>query len=158
MSKYTIKHITDTSWILTVDGEKLAVISQVPTGISVFGNIPKKKYNTLQEFIEHLGGDVSIEQATQPDLEKEAATVNGYPIKHDMFFDVSTDPVPNYTRTKNSSIRYAAGYYSLKFSNGWSPSFCPKLSTLSEYQYIGPYTTKLEMQNSISQKNSSPNV
>lgn len=158
MSKYTIKHITDTSWILTVAGEKLAVISQTLTGISVFGNIPKKKYNNLQEFIEHLGGDVSIEQATQPDLEKEAADVNGYPIKHDMFYDISTDPVPSYTRTKNSSIRYAAGYYALKFTNGWSPSFCPKLSTLSEYQYIGPYTTKLEMQNSISQKNSNSNV
>ena len=158
MSKYTIKHVTDTSWILTSAGEKLGIVSQTANGVLVLGNLPKKKYNNLKEFIDHLGGDVSIEKAAEPETEKEAAEINGYPIKHDVWYDEIHDSIPNYTRTKNSETRYAAGYYALKFSNGWSPSFCPKLSTLAEYEYLGPFKSKLEMQNSISQKNSSPNV
>lgn len=158
MSKYAIKPVTDTSWILTSVGEKIAVVSKTSNGIIVLGNLPKKKFKTFEEFIDNLGGDVSIEKPAEPEIEKEAGEINGYPIKHEMYYDTNSDPVPSYARTKNSAIRYAAGYYALKFTNGWSPSFCPKLSTLAEYEYLGPFKSKLEMQNSISQKNSSPNV
>lgn len=158
MSKYSIKPITDKSWILSSNGEKLAVISQTSDGIILLGKIPKKKHATLDALILHLGGDVEIEPALEPEIEKEAAEVNGYPIKHEVWYDVSHAPIPSYTRTKSSNTRYAAGYYALKFTNGWSPSFCPKLSTLNDYEYMGPYTTKLEMQNSISQINNLPKI
>ena len=158
MSKYTIKPITDKSWILSSNGDKVAIISQRTNGLSVLGNLPRKEYTSIDELVSHLGGNVDFEKPSEPDIEKEAAEVNGYPIKHDVWYDEKHDTVSSYTRTKSSETRYAAGYFSLKFANGWSPSFCPKLSTLVDYEYIGPFKSKLEMQNSIRQKNSSSNV
>jgi hypothetical protein len=155
---YSIKPITETSWILTKDGEKTAVITQTEKGVSVLGSVPKKKHETLNDLIQYLGNDVTIEAPTQQEIEKEAAEINGFPIKHDVCYDVQNEPIANYTRTKNSSIKYAAGYFALKFKHGWTASFCPKLSTLAEYEYLGPFKSKLEMQNSISQKNNSSNV
>jgi hypothetical protein len=158
MTTYTIKPITETSWILNKSGEKLAIISQTSNDVIIIGNVPKKKHKSIDELIQYLGNDVTLEEPAQAEIEKEAAEINGYPIKHEVWYDVLNEGIPSYTRTKNSAIRYAAGYYALKFTNGWSPSFCPKLSTLSEYEYLGPFKSKLEMQNSISQKNNSSNV
>jgi hypothetical protein len=158
MTTYTIKPITETSWILNKSGEKLAIVSQTPNEIIIIGNIIKKKHKSLDDFIKYLNNDVTFEEAAAPETEKEAAEINGYPIKHEVWYDVLNEGIPSYTRTKNSAIRYAAGYYALKFTNGYSPSFCPKQSTLSEYEYLGPFKSKLEMQNSISQKNNSSNV
>ena len=155
---YSIKPITESSWILTRDGEKAAVISQTDNGVFVLGNVPKKKHSTFDDLIKYLGNDVTIEQPTELEIEKEAAEINGFPIKHDVSYDIQSEPIANYARAKNSSIKYAAGYFALKFKTGWTASFCPKLSTLAEYEYLGPFKSKLEMQNSISQKNSSPNV
>ena len=50
-------------------------------------------------------------------------------------------------------MRIAAGYWGLKFANGWTPVFCPKVETTTTYESIGPFTTKVEMNTIIAQKN-----
>ena len=40
---------------------------------------------------------------------------------------------------------HCAGYYVVRYENGWTRSFCPKLVTLEKYEFFGPYKTKEDM-------------
>jgi len=153
MTKYLMKPLTENSWILSADGNKIGIVSQADTGIRILGNLPKKTFTDLEDFKKHIGGNLTIEEPAELVAEPEIGDIGGYPIKHTVWHNVMTEPVSSYTRTKTSEIRYAAGYYAVKFVNGWTQSFCPKLTTLVEHEYLGPYKNKLEMRNSISQKN-----
>jgi hypothetical protein len=53
-------------------------------------------------------------------------------------------------------VRFAAGYWGLKFL-AWQGSFCPKLQTLDEYEHVGPFQTKLEMNTILAKKNNELN-
>ena len=158
MIRYTLKPLTETSWILAADGERIGLVSQVGERIKVLGKAAQGDHDSIDALRKKLGGKLLVEQPSEPPPEKEAGEVNGYPVKHPTWHNIVTEPVPSYTRTANSDTRYAAGYYALRFTNGWTQSFCPKLTTLSEYEYIGPFTTKLEMQHQISSKNKAINV
>jgi len=151
--KYSLKPITENSWILTGDGDRLGLVNQLDGKILVIGRIEPKEYDNIAALQRKLGGKLHIEEMTVSIKEPELGNVGGFPVKHTTHFDPSTDPVPNYSRTVKSKTRYAAGYYALKFPQGWTHSFCPRLSTLAEYEYIGPFQTKLEMQHQISSKN-----
>lgn len=158
MTKFSLKPLTENSWILMVDGERTGLVSKAGDAIRVMGKVGTGTHQSLEEFGSKLGGKLSIEQPPEPVQEKEQGNVNGYPIKHGEWHNILLDPVPSYTRTAKSDHRYAAGYYGLRFPNGWTQSFCPKMATLAEYEYMGPFTTKLEMQHQISSKNKTINV
>jgi hypothetical protein len=149
--KNVMKKIADNTWILLQNGDRTALINLIDDKPTVIGNLSRKDFSTLDQLTEFLGG-VTYEEIEQH-VEKEEGNIEGYPIRHSEFFDVMTDPVPSYTKTDRSRLRYAAGYYMIKFPQGWTAGFCPKLSTLVEYEYQGPYMTKLEMQHAISSKN-----
>jgi len=147
-----MKMIANNAWILTQNGTRLALISQQDDDtITVTGKLSKRHFPSLDALVEHIG-DVEFE-TMEIEQDAEQGTINGFPIRHNTFFNVVTDPIPSYTKAEKSSMRYAAGYYSIRFPQGWTPGFCPKLSTLSDYDYQGPFTTKLEMQHIISSKN-----
>jgi len=50
-----------------------------------------------------------------------------------------------FTKGRKSKSFFCAGYYIVKFNNGWVKSYCPKLITLNRYPYAGPYKTQQEM-------------
>ena len=129
MTKYILKPITDLSWVLLANGDRTALISQNDRGITAIGNIVTKHYKDLDDLKLQLGDDVTIELPAAIAAEPESGYINGFPIKHTTWYDTLIDPVPSYTRTANSTIRYSAGYYALKFAHGWTAAFCPKLST-----------------------------
>ena len=153
-SKFSLKPLNDKTWILLEDGERQSLVSQLADGsVMLFGKI-NHVYSSMHEFKQNFQ-KITIEEPHTPETEKEQGNVEGFPVKHATWYNTLKDPLPSYTRTENSQIRYAAGYYALKFPNGWSASFCPKLTTLSEHEYAGPFTTKIEMQLQISSKNKS---
>jgi hypothetical protein len=75
------------------------------------------------------------------------ATVYGYPTNAFEVFNERTEVnLPVFTKKKNSSVEYAAGYYAFKFEQkGWTRSMCPKLSTMQDYTWTGPYKTEADM-------------
>jgi len=157
MTTYTMRPLTETSWILLENEERIGLVSQKNNKLLVIGSLNKKTFDNINELKLTLG-NLTIEEPVNDEIEKAAGDINGFPIKHNTCFNVEIEPVASYTKTDVSTVRYAAGYYILKFPNGWTSSFCPKMSTLAEYEFAGPYKTKLEMQNSISQKNRISNV
>lgn len=158
MKKIILKQLTDNSWLMSVNGERTGIVSQLDNKILLVGQQIKKEFLNFDQLSKTLDGKIVFEQPAEQQAEKEVGEINGYPIKHTNWFNTILTPVPSYSRTQTSNARYAAGYYGIKFTNGWTPSFCPKLTTLSEYEYIGPFTTKLEMQHQISIKNKITNV
>lgn len=158
MTKLVMRPVTESSWIMMENGERIGLASQQDQGIRVLGRKFAGSYASLEELEDRVGSKLIVEKVPEPEPEKESGLIDGYPIKHTEWHNISTDPVPSYTRTAKSTNRYSAGYYALKFGHGWTAALCPKLATLAEYEYIGPFRTKLEMQHQISAKNKAINV
>lgn len=156
MVKFNLKPITAASWILHSGGNRLALVYQRHENeFACMGQLSRKTFASLAELEHYLGGTLVVEETAAADtsLSDEVGEIAGYPIKHDTVHDPQETPVPNYKKSANSDIRFAAGYYGVLFSNGWVAGFCPKLTTLSQYEYIGPFKTKLEMNHQISCQN-----
>lgn len=157
MNDYKLKQITETSWILTSSGDRLAVITCNDGEYTAIGRLDMKKFKTLDELKDHLGGHLSVEEP-EDCTGTESGDVEGYPTKHQSAHDVKMDEYPSYAKTQGSTNRFAAGYYGVRFSHGWVHSFCPKVTTLQENEWIGPFRTKIEMSNAITQRKNAPKV
>ena len=81
---------------------------------------------------------------------KSIDEVLGYPCKHKGFNTVLKDikgkQVPVYTKTETSKTLYAAGYYGLHFNGVWRNTYCVKLETLENYEFVGPFKSKSEVE------------
>lgn len=78
---------------------------------------------------------------------KHVDNLYGYPCASEPFnsiYDVKKK-LPMYTKSEKSGSFHCAGYYVVKYENGWTRAFCPKIVTLSKYEYYGPYKTKDDM-------------
>lgn len=157
MIDFKLKPVTETSWILHSGGIRLAMMVANGVGFKAIGQLDKKEFDSLEDLADHLGGSVSFEEVEQ-DNEPEAGDINGYPIKHGSSFDIKEERYPSYSKAEGSSMRFAAGYYGVLFAHGWVNSYCPKTTTLEENQWIGPFRTRLEMRNAITQQKNAPRV
>jgi len=91
---------------------------------------------------------------TSSNIKKE---IYGYPTKHEPYnavLDVK-HKIPLYAKSQNSNNMYAAGYYIVHFPKGWVKGFCPKLSTLSNNEFQGPFKTVMEQRQAFSNVNKS---
>ena len=152
---YTTEIIKDKFWILEDAGVKL-------------GTIRKKDDSDFEviirnEGIEILGTDALTTKygssILEPKLVKRIESVEygksidevlGYPCKHKGFNTVLQEikgkQVPVYTKTENSKTLYAAGYYGLHFNGVWRNTYCVKLETLHNYEFVGPFRSKSEVE------------
>lgn len=149
MAEYTLKPMTDTSWILQRDGVRLALILAKDGEYHSMGKLERNKFKDLADLGKFLGGKVEIEQVEEDATGEELGNINGYPVKHMNAVPTEGEELPVYKRGKTP---HSAGYYGIKFAHGWVTSYCPKLTTLTENEFIGPFRTKLEMLNSIAQR------
>ena len=115
------------------------------------GKLDKKTFKDFAELELFIGSKIEVEQTEEESID-EIGNIDGYPVKHLGAVEVKHESLPAYRRSTTSNTLYSAGYYGVKFPNGWVTSYCPKMSTLNENEFLGPFKTKLEMQNSISQK------
>lgn len=150
MDSYGLRQMTETSWILHKDGVRLALITSADGELRAIGKLGKDRFKDTDDLGKFLGGKVTIEQPQEDASGDELGEIDGYPVKHAAVIPADkVDGLPVYNRGKT---QHSAGYYGIKFNHGWVTSYCPKLSTLTGNEYIGPFRTKLEMLNGISQK------
>ena len=78
------------------------------------------------------------------------ADIDGYPSKHVVYntetIELKDKQIPTYTKSATSKVRYAAGYYGVRFPSDWRWFYGGKLETLNTCDFIGPFKTKSEMQ------------
>ena len=72
--------------------------------------------------------------------------VMGYPTDREEVYNVKEiDNFPTFTKKAESKSVHVAGWYGIKFKNGWVTTLCPRLSTVHNNVYVGPYKTKMDL-------------
>lgn len=72
--------------------------------------------------------------------------VMGYPTDQEEVFNVrEINGYPTFTKKAASKSTHVAGWYGLKFKNGWVCSLCPRLSTIENNVHVGPYKSKMDL-------------
>ncbi len=145
--------LADKFWIVEKDGQKVGTIRSNDAGVTLTMGVQKLAFKQMEELQQKVNVDFSDKQL--PSNAKVEHTVNDYPCKTEPYngiFDLKRK-LPLYTKTENSQSFFCAGYYCIEFENGWVPAFCPKLITLTRNTYLGPFTTKLEMNELLRKQN-----
>lgn len=79
--------------------------------------------------------------------------VMGYPTDQEEVFNVKEiDGYPTFTKKAASKSTHVAGWYGLKFKNGWCTSLCPRLTTIKTNIHVGPFKTKMDLKVVLGQK------
>ena len=144
------KSITATSWILTsrITGKKIGLAIKKDNIFKLVQN-SNKEFNSLEEIAQSLGESLVFEKEKKKVEEDAINDIDGYPIKHAVAVDINSDKENNlhtYKLKETGKITFVAGYFGVKFKSGYVSSFCPKIETLLENEYIGPYKNKFDMQ------------
>lgn len=144
-----VKYLTETAWLLqTKTGcyDGILIKTPVDDQWSFLTAEHEQKFVNFGQVTKQFG-KLNLEK---PNTEETINEVNGFPVKHSVVITVENTSLPIYS--KGGDTKYVAGYFGIKYIK-WAPSFCPKLSTLEQYEYIGPFKTRLEMLNEINLKN-----
>lgn len=159
MSGWTLRSVTESAWLLERDGVRHSMVVFNGESYKVIGPLERKLYASLDELDAELGGGIKMENREgDGEAGDEIGQVDGYPIKHASAFDIELGDMVTYGKAPKSKVRFAAGYYAISFEHGWTASYCPRLDTLQNHGYIGPFRSKLEMQNAISAKKREINI
>lgn len=142
------KEITPSSWILYDKNDiKLGLlINNTKNQFSLFIKDKIILRYTFDELQEEFG---KIKWEERIVVESKTITIAKLPVDSDEIFDVIEDDIPSYKKSKTGKARYVPGYWGIKFSSGYVTSFCPKLVTIEQNEYIGPFKTKFEMDGEI---------
>lgn len=66
--------------------------------------------------------------------------IDSYPVDYARPVDIIDGDLPSFKKTaKKNGTRYAAGYYGIRYNNGFVSALCPRLSTLEKYEHVGPF-------------------
>lgn len=139
-------------WIVESEGNKVATIQAVEDGGFVYVHDNERERFTTIKLLSKAHNVVFDSTATKKEkLASESHEAHGFPVTNkpwNTLWDVKHQ-FPVYTKTSKSKSFYCAGYYIIKFNNGWVKSYCPKFITLNRYEYQGPFKTKTEMQDAL---------
>lgn len=153
---YTVEIVKDKFWILEDAGIKLGTVRR--TRSSDFEVIIREdgvETLSLNALTSKFGSKIlesrQVKKIESVEYGKDIDEVEGYPSKHRAFNKALNDKnIPVYTKTEKSNVLYAAGYYGLKFPGaGWKNAYCVKAETLDNYEFIGPFKTKTELEAEI---------
>lgn len=146
--------LTEKSWLLSEDSKKMGLLRKTVDGYAIIGGPHHGKSGTHENIEELFGQRLKFVKPKKKNEEKETIFVEGYPIKHEISFLVeSQENLHTYTKKEGSADLYIAGYFCIEFRGKWHGSFCPRVKTLDENDWMGPYKTKLEMDHTIRMEN-----
>jgi hypothetical protein len=135
-------------WIVEDNGKKVATILSNPNGVVYVDqkDLHREQFSSLKLLSDRY--NIVVDKPKLQKAIKELHDVYGYPCEHNaqnILWDVQ-HKLPIFTKGNKSKSFFCAGYYIVKFNNGWVKSYCPKLITLNRYPYQGPYKSQEQMQ------------
>ena len=133
-------------WIVEKDGKQVATIQTSPAGVAYVHNEKREQFVSInllkaKHNISFIKGPA---KKKKPEISHE---VSSYPcdhLPHNALFNVSKK-LPVYTKTAKSKSFYCAGHYLSRFNTNFVQAYCPKLITLSRYEFHGPFHSKTEV-------------
>ena len=146
--------LEDKFWILEDNGQKVGTIRSNEHGVTLTVGKQNQTFRELEELKQKI--KVSFTGKDLVKTETKEYEVHGFPCKTEPFnpiYDLKRK-LPLYTKTEGSQSFFCAGYYVVHWEDGsHSPSYCPKLITLSRYGFDGPFKSKMEMQETLRRAN-----
>ena len=146
---FKLKPITETSWLLIGEPENINVglITRIRDEYTLMISGEKQKFLSKQDLNKFFNEDIFKNLVREQETEDKDYFVRGFPASKDEPNEVIVKGIdlPLFSKKESSEIYYCAGYYCLNFPKNWMPAFCPKLSTLKSYEYLGPFKTEFEM-------------
>ena len=140
--------IKDKFWILEENAKRVGMMNFKDDNYIV--NIKRKDYVAHDE--EELKG-LGIQFVVRDLTHGGHLEVMGFPTDQEEVFNIKeVDGYPTFTKKAASKSVHVAGWYGLKFKNGWVCSLCPRLSTITTNQHVGPFKTKMELKLTLGQK------
>jgi hypothetical protein len=135
-------------WIVENNGKKIATILANPKGVVWVDQEDqhREQFASLRLLSDKY--NVIVDKTAPKKVINSTHNVYGFPCDYNatnILWDVPKK-LPVFTKGNKSKSFFCAGYYIVKFNNGWVKSYCPKLITLNRYSYAGPYETLEEMQ------------
>jgi hypothetical protein len=139
-------------WIVESDGAKVGTIQAIDEGGFVYvRDTTRERFATIKLLSKAHNVLFDNTSAKKEKSTAESHDVHGFPVSNkpwNILWDVKHQ-FPVYTKTSKSKSFYCAGYYIIKFNNGWVKSYCPKFITLNRYEFQGPFKSKIEMQDAL---------
>ncbi len=136
--------MTEKSWLLYKKTERCGIMrltdknEYVIMGGEYSGSYKNKK--ALKDALNEI-----VFEKPKTNKEQEKSLVGDFPVKHDTVFEIGeVDGLYPYTKIEGSTDIYVAGYFSVKNKEKWQTVFSPRLKTLEEVDFHGPYKSKIE--------------
>ena len=152
MASYKLKKMTENSWLVSTNGTPVAFVSKSDDVYHYMTSSGKEQFNSLSALKSFIGGKINEEIAESSSglTDDVVQLIDGFPVKHANITIETGGERPVYVRGKT---QHAAGYWCLKFSKRWVPSFCPLLKTVEQYQSMGPFKDRLVMMSQLKMLN-----
>lgn len=102
------------------------------------------------------------DQITASPVTREGIFINGHRVPVENPFVLEEDhpdyrrDLPLYAKVPDSQVYYAAGYYAIRFEKCWRSAHCPKLKTLNDYGYCGPFASLDQARQEVRRLNRAP--
>jgi hypothetical protein len=136
-------------WVVTDGNKKVGNVIAEGSGFDV----------KIGNNIEHFSTTKAIEKKAHIEFEKIAKNQPSttpsfatFPTSsnriYNSFYDVKRK-LHIFTETPKSKCYHAAGWFAIKQNDEFVNTFCPKYIFLQRYEYIGPYKTETELNDSI---------
>jgi hypothetical protein len=133
--------IKDKFWILEENARRVGMMNFKDNSYTI--NLNRK------DFTAHDTGELKklgIEFVKRDYTHGGHLEVMGYPTDQEEVFNVKEiDGFPTFTKKAASKSTHVAGWYGLRFKNGWVCSLCPRLTTVKTNTFVGPYRTKMDL-------------
>lgn len=147
-----IVQLTTNSWLLRAGDAASGLLFKSTDGYLFMNPKARLTFANIEAVESKFGTLKEIARET----EQVSLVHNGYPVKHPGFTPVESE-LPLYTKEGGKTV-FAAGYWGLKFNQGWTQAFCPKHATLGDYKHVGPFKNRLEMLNHLTMLNNTENL
>lgn len=143
--------LKDKFWIIEDEGLKIGTLCKDYDGYLMVKSGEPKYFNNKKQIINTYGDNFFSKTSTDNSISintaPAACEVYGYPTRVapvEPTYDVNRK-LPLFKKSKLAKSVFCAGYYAVCFNSNWLKSFCPKLITIENNPYIGPFRSKAQL-------------
>ena len=156
-----LQKISDDAWIVNDDSKHVGILHKtIQDKYTYLDRTETILFDNRDQVTEFFKNQFVFENETELDITQPSTFyIKGFavdyasPVPVDESNPAYIPDIPTFSKTETSDVYYAAGWYCINFGKGWKSGNCPKLSTLLQYGYEGPFKTKLEVKQRLKQLN-----
>jgi len=159
--KTKLQQISDVAWIVQQGTKRIGILNKdVQEHYTFISGQSVELFDNDEEVREHFGNITLFEdRIDQPTTTNGNFFIKGHrvnypdPVPVEPSDPAYRDDLPLYLKTEGSDVYYAAGWYAINFEKGWKHGHGPKLSTILQYGYKGPFKTEIECRQTLKKLN-----